>query len=100
MQAIIHVHPLITAKRSLQLRLRPLIQQVRHLKPRPIRVQAGCWSLTIPRPLLLELRREIVLEHLDNVLAKHGEKLVAVEGAACCDIQTLCTGVWRNDEVG
>jgi hypothetical protein len=39
----------------LQLRLRPTIQQIRHLKARPIRVQARRRPLTIPRPLLLQL---------------------------------------------
>jgi hypothetical protein len=90
----------LVAINILQPRLGPLVQQIRHLKPRPVRVQARRRSLAVPGPLLLELRRQVVLEHLHNVLAEHREELVAVEGAAGSDVQALGAGVGRDDEVG
>jgi hypothetical protein len=37
---------------------------------------------------------------MDHVLADDGEELVAVEGAAGGDVEALCAGVGRDDEVG
>jgi len=79
---------------TLQLRLWPLVQQVIHLPPGPVGVQAGCRSFTVPSPLLLEFRREVVFEHLDDVFAEDGEELVAVERPACCDEEALGASVW------
>lgn len=70
---------------TLQLRLWPLVQQVVHLPPGPVRVQARCRSFTVPSPLLLEFRREFVFQHLDDIFAENGEEFVAVERPACCD---------------
>jgi hypothetical protein len=84
----------------LQPSLRPTVQQITHLKPRPIRVQTGRRPLAIPRPLLLQLRFQLVFQHLHDVLAQYGEEFVAVEGAAGRDVKTLCAGVWGDDEVG
>lgn len=66
----------------------------------PVGVQGGIWPLAIPGPLLGQLGGEVALEHLDDVVAEDGEELPAVEGAACCDEESLCGGVWRDDEVG
>jgi hypothetical protein len=100
-----HIHtsspnsPRGSITRTLQPSLRPLIKQIRHLKPRPIRVQARRRPLTIPRPLLLQLWFKVVFQHLHDVLAQHGEELVTVEGAASGDVETFCAGVRRDDEV-
>jgi hypothetical protein len=64
---------------TLQLRLRPLVQQVVHLPPWPVWVQTRRRSLTVPSPLLLELRREVIFQHLNDVLSEDWEELVAVE---------------------
>jgi hypothetical protein len=77
----------------LQLRLRPLIQKILHLKPRPVRVERGSRPLTVPCPLLLVVRPQFTLQHLNNVLAEHREELVAVERTACGDEQALCCSV-------
>ena len=63
----------------LQLRLRPLVQEILHLEPRPVWVKRGSRPLTVPSPLLLVVRPQLTLQHLDHVLAKHGEELVAVK---------------------
>jgi hypothetical protein len=78
----------------LQLRLRPLVQQIVHFPSWPVGVQTWRRSFTIPCPLLLQFRRKVVFQHLDNVLAQYREELVAVEGTACSNVKTLCAGVW------
>jgi hypothetical protein len=88
-----HIQPL-------QLGLWPLIQQIRHFEARPVWVETWCGPLTVPGPFFLELRLQLVFEHLHDVLAENGEELVAVERAACCDVETLCTGMRGDDEVG
>lgn len=87
-------------KTRLQLSLWPLVQQIRHFEARPVRVETRGGSFTVPSPLLLELGLEVVFEHLHDVLAQYGEELVAVEGAAGGDVETLCGGVGGDDEVG
>lgn len=84
----------------LQLSLWPLVQQIGHLEARPVRVKTWSGPFTIPGPFLFELGLKVVFEHLHDVLAQHGEELVAVEGATGCDIEALCAGVGGNDEVG
>ena len=87
--------------RSLQPRFeRRTFYQVLHFEPRPICEQCRIRPFTIPSPLLLQLWRKRAFQHLDHVLSEHGEELPAVEVAACCDVETICTGVRRNDEVG
>jgi hypothetical protein len=85
---------------TLQPRLGPTILQIGHLEPGPIRVQRRRRPLTVPGPLLLQVGPKVVLEHMDHVLADDGEELVAVEGAAGGDVEALCAGVGRDDEVG
>ena len=77
----------------LQLRLRPLVQEILHLEPRPVWVKRGSRPLTVPSPLLLVVRPQLTLQHLNNVLAEHREELVAVEGTTCGDEQALRCGV-------
>ena len=79
---------------TLQLRLWPLVEQVVHLPPGPVRVQARCRSFAVPSPLLLEFRREVVFEHLNDVFAEDREELVAMERAARGDVETLGAGMW------
>jgi hypothetical protein len=73
----------------LQSRLWPFVQQIRHLEPRPIWVETWCRPFAIPSPFLPQLRCELILQHLDDVLAEHGEELVAVERTACRNVKTL-----------
>jgi hypothetical protein len=68
--------------------------------PGIIRKQARIRPLPIPSPFVSELRRQPALHHVDNVLAQDGEELEAVEVAAGGDVQALCGGVGRDDEVG
>lgn len=84
----------------LQLSLRPLVHEIDHLEARPVGVQARCWPLAVPGPLLLQFGLEVVFQHLHDVLAQDGEELVAVEGTAGGDVETLCAGVRRDNEVG
>lgn len=75
------------------------IQQVPHLRIGELAVESCIGPLPVPSPLLLELRLELVLEHLHHVLAQHWEELVSVERAACRDVQTLGTCVRGDDEI-
>jgi hypothetical protein len=84
----------------LQLRLRPLVQEILHLKPRPVGVKRGSRPLAVPCPLLLVVWPQFTLQHLNNVLAEHREELVAVERTTCGDEKALCCGMGRNDEIG
>lgn len=83
-----------TCRKLLQLGLWPLVQKIRHLEARPIGVETWCGPFTVPGPFLLELGLQLIFEHLHDVLAENREELVAVEGAACCDVEALCAGVW------
>lgn len=84
---------------NLQLGLGPVIKQVAHLEARPVGVQAGSRPLAVPSPLRLEIGGEVVLKHLDDVLAEDGEELEAVEVAAGGDIEALGCGVGGDNEV-
>lgn len=65
-----------------------------------VRKHARIRPLAIPGPLVHELRRKTALQHIDNVLAQHGEELEAVEVAAGSDVEAFGGGVGRDDEVG
>lgn len=85
---------------SLQPRGPHRVIEVVHLVPGVVREKTWVGPLAIPRPLVLQLRRERALHHLNHVLAQHGEELEAVEITACRDVEALCGGVGRDDEVG
>lgn len=68
--------------------------------PRVISKQAWIRPLTVPGPLVCELRRQATLHHVDDVLAQDGEELEAVEIASRRDVEALGGGVRRDDEVG
>lgn len=82
---------------SLQLRRR--LEKVLHLRVGVLHVLRGIRTLAIPSPLLHQLRCQLSLEHLCDVLSEHGEELVAMEGAACCNVEAFGGGVGRNDKV-
>lgn len=75
------------------------INQILHLRPRPLWVQRRVGPLPVPGPFLHQVRLQLALEHLRHVLAQHGEELVPVERAARGKVQTLGRGVRGDDEV-
>lgn len=76
------------------------LQQLLHLTVRILHVLGGIRSLSIPSPLFNQLRFQLALEHLCDVLAQHGEELEAVERTASGDVESLGGRVRRNDKVG
>lgn len=76
-----------------------MIEKVVHLKPRIIRETCAIRTLPVPRPLVHQVRRQLSLHHLYDVLAQHGKELIAVKGTASGHIQALGPGVRRDDEI-
>lgn len=70
-----------------------------HLSVRVLDVLGRIRSLSIPSPLLYQFGGQLALQHLCDVLAKHGEELEAVERSASGDIESLGGRVGRNDKV-
>jgi len=67
---------------------------------RVVRKQTRIGPLTIPCPLVHKLGRQASFQHVDDVLAQHGEELEAVEVTAGGNVEALGRGVRRDDEVG
>ena len=68
--------------------------------PRVVSKQTRVRPLTVPSPLVSELRRQPTLHHVNNVLAQDREEFETVEVAAGGDVQALGGGVRRDDEIG
>lgn len=71
-----------------------------HLRVRVFHILGRIRSLSVPGPFLHQFRLQVTLEHLCDILAEHGEELVAVERSASCEVESLGGGVRGNDKVG
>ena len=60
-----------------------------HLRVGIFHIRGGIRSLTIPSPLLYQLRLKFTLQHLSNIFSQNREELVAVERAARCNVKAL-----------
>lgn len=93
-----HIKPVIIDES--QLCNNVIIHATLHLHARPVGVSRWIRTLAIPCPLGLQLRRQIALEHLHDILAQNGEELVAVERPASGEIKPFGSGMRGYDEIG
>lgn len=80
--------------RSSELRRSLRVEELLHLPSRVVRIQRRVRAVTVPSPLVRQMRLERTLQHLYDVFPKNWEELPAVEITARSDVQPLRTGMW------